>query len=82
MYIKEEKCLKLFSKIVKHLGLWQKVRKKLKFQHLNMKLSWQPGLICAVGFITHICQIVLGPLGDVGLIPKNTGTLKSLNSQF
>ena len=28
-----------------------------------MKLSWQPGLICAMGFIMHICQIVLGPLG-------------------
>ena len=47
-----------------------------------MKLSWQPGLICAVGFITHICQIVLGPLGGGEVDPKNTGTLRSLKSQF
>ena len=54
--------LKLFSKIIKHLGLWQKVPKKLKFQHLTMQLYWQPGLIHAVGFITHIWRLLLGAL--------------------
>ena len=63
MYIKEEKCLKLFSKIVKHLGL---------------KLSWQPGLICAMGFITRICWIVLGPLGGGAVDPKKYWNFEKL----
>ena len=44
--------------------------KKLKFQHLTMRLSWQPGLIHTTGFITHICQLVLGALGGGAVEPK------------
>ena len=40
-----------------------------------MKLSWQPGLICAMGFIMHICWIVLGPLGG-GAVDWNFEKLK------
>ena len=43
-----------------------------------MKLSWQPGLICAVGFITHICQIVLGPLGGGAVDPKKYWNFEKL----
>ena len=34
MYIKEEKCLKHFLKILKHLGLWYKVTENLIFDIL------------------------------------------------
>ena len=43
-----------------------------------MKLSWQSGLICAVGFITHICHIVLGPLGGGAVDPKKYWNFEKL----
>ena len=43
-----------------------------------MKLSWQPGLICAVGFITHIYWIVLGPLGGGMVDPKKYWNFEKL----
>ena len=52
--------------------------KKLEFQHLTMKLSWQPGLIHAMGFITHICLIVLGPLGGGAVDPKKYWNFEKL----
>ena len=44
--------------------------KKLKFQHLTMKLSWQPGLIHTIAFIMHICWLVLGALVGGLVDPK------------
>ena len=55
-----------------------KSKKKLKFQHLTVKLSWQSGLICAVGFITHICHIVLGPLGGGAVDPEKYWNFEKL----
>ena len=43
-----------------------------------MKLSWQSGLICAVGFITHSCHIVLGPLGGGAVDPKKYWNFEKL----
>ena len=43
-----------------------------------MKLSWQPGLICAIGFIMNICWIVLGPLGGGAVDPKKYWNFEKL----
>ena len=43
-----------------------------------MKLSCQPDLICAMGFITHICQFVLGPLGGGAVDPKKYWNFEKL----
>ena len=69
--------LETFSEIIKHLGQWEKVRKNLNFS-LTMKLSWQPGLIHAMGFIMCICQIVLGPLGGGVVDPKEYWNFEKL----
>ena len=36
-----------------------KSHKILKFQHLTMKVDGQSGLIHIMGFITHICRLLL-----------------------
>ena len=55
---------------------------KLKFQHLTMQLYWQSGLIHAMGFITHICQLLLGTHVGWSVDPKkywNFEKLKIMN---
>ena len=56
--------------------------KKLKFKHLTMQLYWQPGLIHAAGFITHIWRLLLGALVGWSVDPKkywNFEKLKAMN---
>ena len=82
MYIKEEKCLKLFKKIVKHLGLWQKVRKNFNFSILPWNCLGSQAWSVLWDLLRTSARLFWVHLEVVRLIPKNAGTLKSLKSQF
>ena len=57
--------------------------KILKFQHLTMNIDGQPGQIHIMGFIKHICQLLLGAhVGSLVDIKKSATSLKSLKSRF
>ena len=45
--------------------------KLLKFQHLTVNVDGQPGLIHAIGFITHISWLPLGALVGGSVDTKN-----------
>ena len=57
--------------------------KILTFHYLTMKVHGQPGLIHIMGFIMHICQLLLGAhIASSVDIKKSAASLKSLKSQF